>query len=331
VNGLVETDPSDWDALLERLGCADVYLLRAYVEIASVLEAARPVFLRLEGPGGDVVFPLLVRDVGSGGRDATTPYGYGGPVATGPDPPTQLFWELYREWCESNGIVTSFIRFHPLFANQRYAGAEVRLEPLVGTVGWRLGLPDLFVGMHGTHRTSCRKAVRAGVSASASQAPSGLSAFASLYEVTMRRVRADTFYLFSPAYWEALAARLGERIVVFDAELRGEVVASALCFATPPWLHYHLGATGERGRTLGASNLLLYEAALWARERGYERFHLGGGAGGRADSLLSFKRRFDEGGLLECAVGKAVHDAAAYRELTGRDADDVAGRFPAYR
>jgi serine/alanine adding enzyme len=331
VTGLVESDSADWDALLEQLGCADVYLLRAYVESACLLEHSRPVYLRLEASGGDVVFPALVRELDSGVHDVTTPYGYGGPVAMGSDPPKRQFWELYEEWCKSNGIVTSFIRFHPLFGNQRYAGPDVRVEQLVGTVGWRLGLSDIFAGMHGTHRTACRKAERAGVSISVSEAPDGLSAFASLYELTMRRVRADTFYIFTSAYWEALVARLRERIVVFDAEEGGEVVASALCFATPPWLHYHLGATGDRGRRLGASNLLLYEAALWARDRGYERFHLGGGAGGRDDSLLSFKRRFDEGGLLESAVGKAVHDPAAYRSLTGRAEGDFGGYFPAYR
>ncbi len=94
----------------------------------------------------------------------------------------------------------------------------------------------------------------------------------------MRRVGAADFYLFGEPYWDALV-RLGERLVVFEAEEGGEVLASALCFATPPWLHYHLGATADRGRELGASNLLFYEAASWARERGYERFHLGGGVG----------------------------------------------------
>ena len=330
MSGLVETEPSHWDMLLERLGCADAYLLRAYVESACLLEPARPVYLHFEARGGNVVFPALVREVDAGRQDVTTPYGYGGPVAIGPEPQTEQFWKLYQEWCESNGIVTSFFRFHPLFANQRHVSPDVRVEQLVGTVGWRLGLPDLFAGMHGTHRTACRKAERAGVSISVAEAPGGLSAFASLYDLTMQRVRADAFYLFPPAYWDALAG-LGERTVVFDAEIEGEVVASALCFATAPWLHYHLGATGERGRSLGASNLLLYAAALWARDSGYERFHLGGGAGGRADSLLSFKRRFDDGGLLECAVGKAVHDPAAYRTLTGRADGELGGYFPAYR
>lgn len=332
MSGLAEIDSPGWDELLARLGCADAYLLRDYLESARVLEGGRPLLLHVSEPGGDVVFALLVRDLPSAdGYDVTTPYGYGGPVATGSEPPTRRFWELYEAWCEANRVVTTFIRFHPLFANQRYAGPDVRVEQLAGTIGWALQLPDLFVGLHPAHRRACRRAGKAGVTVSAKEAPTDLSGFVELYDVTMRRVEAADFYLFPQPYWDALLG-LGERIVVFDASEGGDVLASALCFATPPWLHYHLGATADRGRALGASNLLFYEAAVWARERGYETFHLGGGVGAREDSLHTFKRRFDPGaGLLEFAVGKAVHDPEAYRELTGRAASELEGFFPAYR
>jgi serine/alanine adding enzyme len=333
LRGLAEIDHSDWDELLARLGCADVYLLDGYVESARMLEGGRPVLVHLSEAGGDVVFPLLVRELPTGGGfDVTTPYGFGGPVVTGPEPPTRRFWELYGEWCRATGVVTTFIRFHPLFANQRDAGAGVLVERLAGTVGWRLQAPDLFGAMHPAHRRACRRARKAGVTVSVRESPGSLASFVELYEVTMRRVEASEFYFFPPGYWELLEARLRERILLVDAEVEGEVVASALCFATPPWLHYHLGATADRGRALGASNLLFYEAAAWARERGFERFHLGGGVGAREDSLLTFKRRFDpDGGLLDFAVGKAVHDAVAYEALTGRDSDDLDGFFPAYR
>src|SRR5215212_8751351 len=70
-------------------------------------------------------------------------------------------------------------------------------------------------------------------------------------------------------------------------------------------------------------------AASWAREQAYDLFHLGGGVGGRTDSLYEFKRRFDPGGEREFAVGKAVHDEVAYRELAGEASPE--GFLPAYR
>ena len=119
-------------------------------------------------------------------------------------------------------------------------------------------------------------------------------------------------------------------LVRFDAEIDGEVVASALCLATPPWLHYHLSGTTDAGRSTGSSTLVLLEAALWAQANGYERFHLGGGLGGSEDSLHHFKARFDPEGLVPAAVGKAIHDEDAYRRLSGGE-PSYDGFFPAYR
>jgi serine/alanine adding enzyme len=330
VTQLAEVARSGWDDLLARLGRADAYFLRPYVESAALLDPGEPVLLHLAGEGGDVLFALLRREIpGGSGLDVATPYGYGGPVSAGSDPPVADFWAGYAEWCAANRIVSTFIRFHPLFGNEALADGGVRVEAVSRTVGWRLGQPDLFGAMDGSHRTACRKAGKEGVSVVVREAPD-LTAFRELYDETMRRVDANEFYFFGGEYYGTLSG-LGERLVLFDAVAGGEVVASALCFATPPWLHYHLGATAEAGRELGATTLLLYEAALWARERGFERFHLGGGAGAKDDSLFSFKRRFDPRGLLQFSVGKAVHDPEAYARLAGTDEVAFSGFFPAYR
>jgi hypothetical protein len=330
--GLVEVEPSRWNALLGELRCADAYLLAGYVNAACVLDPGEPVFLHLEEDGGDVVLAAIVREAPGAARDVTTPYGYGGPVAVGPDPPAQRFYELYEEWCWRRDIVASFFRYHPLFANRRYAGPDFHLEELGRTVGWPLrGDGDLLEGMHPTHRNKVRKALKAGAGVELAGASAALGEFTTLYGETMQRLGADSFYLFPPAYWERLSAGLGERLVRFDARIGSELVASALCLATPPWLHYHLSASSERGRRIGAGNLLLLEAARWGRAQGFEILHLGGGLGGREDSLFAFKAHFAPGGLLPMHLGKAVHDAPRYLELTGEPAVRFDGYFPAYR
>lgn len=313
-----EVPADEWDALLEELGCADAYLLRAYVEASCVLDPGEPVLLEHDG----AVLACIVRPVpGSDLHDVTTPYGYGGPVGSGAS-----FHEAYEAWCAERGIVTTFTRFHPLFENYRGAPGSSRVSP---TVGWQLE-GDLLVGMHGKHRNVVRKAQRAGVAVDVAAAPGDLSAFAALYELTMERQGAAGYYFFPPAYWEQLTA-LGGHLVRCDALREGEVVASALCLRGDRWLHYHLGATAENARDLGASNLLLYTAAVWGREQGLEEFHLGGGAGAMEDSLLAFKQRFSPKGRREFWVGKQVHDEEAYRRLSGRAEIDLDGYFPAYR
>jgi len=300
-----ELDPAAWDALE-----LDAYYRRPYVEAAALLDKGRPFLLEHDGAR----FAGIERDEP---RDVVTPYGYGGPTADG-------FWDAYEEWARERGVVTTFVRFHPLYGNQR--GAPIHVDELAPTVAWRLDPDrDLLAGLHFKHRNKVTKAENAGATVTQHD---GLGEFVPLYEDTMRRVNAADFYFFEPAYW----GRLGELpLVRFDAEIDGEVVASALCLATPPWLHYHLSGTTDAGRTTGSSTLVLLEAARWAQANGYERFHLGGGLGGKEDSLHHFKARFDPEGLVPAAVGKAIHDEDAYRRLSGGSEVVFEGFFPAYR
>jgi serine/alanine adding enzyme len=299
-----EVAAAEWDRLE-----LDAYYRRPYVEAAALLDPGRPFLLEHDG----AYFAGIERDEP---RDVVTPYGYGGPTGGG-------FWAAYEDWARARGAVSTFVRFHPLLANQE--GAPIHVEELAPTVAWRVGPGrDVLAGLHFKHRNKVRKAQNAGAAVSRHE---GLGEFVRLYEDTMRRLDADPFYFFETAYWEHLKEL---PLVRFDAAIGGEVVASALCLATPPWLHYHLSGTTEQGRSTGASTLVLLVAAQWAQAHGYERFHLGGGLGGKADALHHFKARFDPDGLLPAAIGKAIHDEDAYRRLSGRE-PSFDGFFPAYR
>ena len=311
-----EVAAGEWDALLARLGLDDVYLRREYVESACLIEPGTPTFLYEAG----TVFPCILR-LFQDRFDVTTPYGYGGPVSGDADAGT--FYSAYGGWCRERGVVSTFVRFHPLYENHRYA--EIPVEPLGSTVAWRLQGDDLFERMHSHHRRVVRKAERAEPEVMVDESPA-LDEFAALYEQTMARLDADAFYLFTPEYWESLREL---PCVLVSARAGGELLASVLCFASKPWLHYHLGASSDDGRRLGASNLVLYEAASWGRAQGFELFHLGGGLGGQEDSLYEFKRRFDPDAEREFAIGKAIHDEPSYRELA--DGAPLDGFFPAYR
>jgi hypothetical protein len=180
--------------------------------------------------------------------------------------------------------------------------------------------------MHRHHRRLVRRAEGAGAEASVREAPESLGEFAALYDETMRRADASGFYFFPEHYWEALRA---VPLALAEVRLEGDLAGAALCLATHPWLHYHLGASSEAGRQVGASQLAMLAAARWAQERGYEQFHLGAGLGGGSGPLLEWKQRFAPGPLLEQWVGKAVHDEARYLELAGEVSFE--GFFPAYR
>jgi hypothetical protein len=145
----------------------------------------------------------------------------------------------------------------------------------------------------------------------------------------MRRAGAAAFYLFPHAYWRAPLA--GVPLVRVDVRAGDTLAASVLGMGEPPWLHYHLGGSTDDGRRAGGSHLALLTLARWGAANGYTVLHLGGGVGGRADSLLEFKLRFAPDGLVPMAIGKALHDPDAYARLAGTREVDWDGFFPAYR
>lgn len=75
----------------------------------------------------------------------------------------------------------------------------------------------------------------------------------------------------------------------------------------------------------------------WAKERGNQTLHLGGGLGGREDALFDFKAGFSEG-RYPFRTWRVVADEVAYRALGddwasrhGAASDGAEGFFPAYR
>ena len=312
---LAEVAPEDWDALCGRAGVADVYYSRGFVAASAPLAGGEPVFLAGEG----ALLPLLIR---GGPVDAVTPYGYGGPLAVEPggDVPG-----AYAAWCRERGVLSTFAVFHPLLDVDTRG---FRVSPLGGTIAWALD-GDLEAGMHAHHRRQVRRARGAGLAAAASPAPGDLDAFVAVYEGTMARAGASPFYFFGAAYWEALLREVP--LVRVDVAGEDGLAASVLGMGRPPVLHYHLGGNTDAGRRAGASQLALLGLAQWGQEHGFTTLHLGGGVGGRADSLLEYKRRFAPGGHVPSAIGKAVHDEPAYLAAAGAAAVDWDGFFPAYR
>ncbi|SNR77053.1 GNAT family N-acetyltransferase [Blastococcus mobilis] len=334
--GDVEVVPLDeWDALIARLGGLDTYTRAAYHRASALLEVpgTEPVLLHFRHRTGEMALPLLLRLLPDGtGWDATSAYGYGGPTArTGGARPA--FGRALDTWARANGVVATFLRCHPLLDNHRLLPARAETVLVGSTVAWDVSPGrDLTAGMHPHHRRAARRAERAGLEVAVVPRPDSLADFRELYVATMRRQQAHPFFYFPTEYWEALLADGGTlQPVLVEGRLEGRLVASLLCFAEGSRLHYHLGASDEAARSIGASNRCFLAAAEWAQARGMTLFHLGGGVGGSAESsLYVFKHRYDpQSEPLPFHIAKIVHDRLRYRELAGTD--DTDGFFPPWR
>jgi len=80
-------------------------------------------------------------------------------------------------------------------------------------------------------------------------------------------------------------------------------------------MNYHLGGSRLEYRSLEPSSLLMYSAALWGYEHGYESLMIGGGLGSEEDSLLRFKQGFNRRSNYVFKTGRKIFDTDRYQEL----------------
>lgn len=76
---------------------------------------------------------------------------------------------------------------------------------------------------------------------------------------------------------------------LFSASHRGVIVAAMLFLRHGAAATYHIGHTTPEGRALSAHTLLLWQAALWLRDRGHRRLDLGPIDTQHAPGLARFK------------------------------------------
>jgi hypothetical protein len=278
----------------------------------------QPAYLAYESQGECWMHSVHLTEVpGTNVKDASSPYGYGGPLATTRDRAfIEAAWSAYCAWMRDQSVVVEYVRFHPVLGNERDYGGHVVDNRQVVCVD--LTVEDLASNYAPRLRQTLKKPLRAGLAYE--EMPLGVHAraFGEFYRQAMGEIGADTFYLFSDAYFEELARSELTTLGICRRAAAGEWLAAALFLDGRGVREYHLAATSEEGRQLAASGFVLHEAALAARRLGMQSLYLGGGTDTSADNaLLFFKGAFSPQRLLY-RTGWHVFDAHAYDGLKQR-------------
>lgn len=328
---LLEPDDPRW---VDVLGSVrhDCYHLPDYVRLSAEHEGGEPAAVLVEDGPRALLQPVIVRPISGGGHDATTPYGYPGPLVRGDAAWLSAGLAAAVEHLAERGLVSLFVRLHPLLNPEPPVGVgAVRREG--PTVSLDLAAPEAeqWRQVRGNHRIHINRARRAGRVARFDDAWTHEATFVRLYHATMARVDAGGWYFFDQAHVAALRTALGERLRLVVVEADGEIAAAGLFVATNGIIQYHLSGSDERWAREGLTKIMIDHVRRWGSERGDEVLHLGGGVGGAEDALYHFKTGFSER-RHEFRTLRAVLDPAAYARLAGgtTSASD-AGFFPAYR
>jgi hypothetical protein len=247
------------------------------------------------------------------GYDIQSPYGYGGPICNTDNAGfLSRAWQAYKAWLREVDVAAEFLRFHPLLDNAVNYGGECHDDR--DTVWIDLAQADLLASYEVRARTAVRKAEKQGAQFSMRPFTAGdVDNFVAFYHAGMRAIGAAPFYFFEHGYFAALAR--WPQVQLGIAARDGEWLSAGLFLAGGDTLEYHLAASSEAGKKLGATNLLLHGAATAAQAAGLRRFYLGGGTDARPDNpLLFFKQGFS---CLRAPfrIGRAVLDQERYAAL----------------
>lgn len=344
-------DPA-WDRVIDQ--CAhDFYHRAAYHRLAQESGEGRAVLAVVADGERLLAWPYLERAIEeTGSFDATSVYGYSGPVASRSvasslaqrvDTASAKFldaaWQVLGEHWSDARVVSVFTRFHPLLDNVQLAagfaghglGPTPALHTLGRSVSMDLGVTDdeRMAGYDKETRYEIRRAARLGLEVHVDKTFEHLGDLVQLYHQTMVRNGADERYLFSRHYFEQLVDGLGADAQLFVAKADGEVAGGLLCLRHGMFAHAHLTGIADRHIKLSPLKALLHHAAGEARRLGAQWLHLGAGRGGAEDSLFDFKRRIAPVEH-EFVIGRWVVDGPAYDRLTPADAEG-SSFFPAYR
>lgn len=339
-----------WDRVVASFKNYDVYYLSGYVNAFRIHGDGEPILVHVEHDGVKAMAVYMKRDVADDPRmpglikgryfDLITPYGYGGLLFEGDLSSLKVKYivEELKAYYRSENIVCEFVRWHPILKNVEVFRDCGNVIDLGKTIHMELSSKEvIWNNITSKNRNTIRRAEKSGVKIEHSTNPLLFETFIDIYNQTMKKDNADTYYYFEPAFYQSIANDLTGHYEIFYALLEEKIIAMSIMIFANNMMHYHLSGSLVEYRNMNPSNLLLYEAACWGVKQGFTTFHLGGGVGSGEDNLFKFKQSFNRYSGNQFSISKIVHDADIYNELLDYrknidvSFDQDSSFFPLYR
>ncbi|PWC40635.1 GNAT family N-acetyltransferase [Azospirillum sp. TSO35-2] len=342
-------DTAAWSAGLERIPNKDLTHYPRFSRIYQEKGDGLAECFQYQANDLIVLYPYIRRPLAelsflgeswAGRYDLVTPYCYGGYVHNAGDERApgliRDFRAAFSSHCRETGVVSEFIRFHPMLQNHRHGeGCFDRLYLHQNNVlmDLRVDEAERVQGYRESYIHCIRKASAAGLRLELDREHNLVDVFAELYRRTMERHN-QTGYLNLPhSYFLRLFENLRDDILLFVVRDGDDIAAASIFLRHGDVLDYFLSASDLRSLGKHPNHFMIHEVASWAHDQGYRHLHLGGG---RA-SLVFFKQGFSKG-TCPYHIVHHVHDQEAYRRATEARrtalppvAEGGTGFFPTYR
>ena len=339
---------AQWMNVLARARQYDFHHLPQYHRVAEQRgEGIAQLFVYSEGEY-IIALPLLLRAIDASQpnewQDATSVYGYGGPVASHENLPPAVvrgFQSALAEQLQRRRVVSVFSRLHPLIPQQEMIAGLGECPCNGETISIDLTRTDAEqrARYNKSCRTSLRKLREGGFVGLHDREKRYLPEFVEVYLETMRRAGAQSSYFFDEDYFNLLTRELSDVSHLFVALKGDEVAAATLCTICDGIVQDHLGGTRDAFLKFSPDRLVVDTERVWAKQMGARVFHLGGGVGAQQDSVFRYKAGFSDRRhtfrtwrwiIAPDAYDELSQSAAACNAANGLRTISE-GYFPAYR
>ncbi len=327
---LINIKKSDyWDRIVKSFPCYDVYYLSSYVKAFQKHGDGEPHLFYYNKDGLECIWVMMIRDIASDIRfkdiiktrsyyDIISPYGYGGGVVKGniDNDNLKLLCKQYTNFLYNEGVISSFTRYHPLLNNAEYFKNYLNIEEIGLTITIDISSKDIiWSNVSSKNRNMIRKALKYGIRVEHGKDYSLLQLFQGIYNETMLRDQADSYYYFNNSFYDSIFFDLEDNYELFYAIYNNKIISMAIILYANEKIHYHLSGTLYEYRNLAPNNLLLYSVACWGNDHGFKKFHLGGGIASSIDNLYKFKQAFNTKSSNKFYVGKDIINQNKYDYL----------------
>ncbi len=334
----VLTQKESWVNTLNNCVNYDFYHTATYHSIEVAEHSAK--LLVASNEAQTIALPLIIREIeGSEYKDATSVYGYAGPIASESFDQMEpsfisYFKEQLKNYFSEAKIVSVFSRLHPLIKTSSFFddfGKQIQLNKTV-SIDISLDKDEQRRKYRKSNKYEINQLKKKGFEVVKATTDEEIDAFITIYTENMKRVDASENYFFSNEYFYRFLKNNEFKNELLLAKKDGLIVAGAIFTVCKNIMQYHLAGTSEAYLKETPMKLILDEARLVANELNLKYLHLGGGIGGLdTDGLFRFKSGFSDC-FFQFSVWKYIHNQGEYDALVATaDVDKEGSFFPLYR
>ena len=273
--------------------------------------------------------------------DIITPYGYGGPIICHVTDISKLmvcYKKAFTDYCISNNIVAEFIRFH-LFDNidvrENFYGEVVKASTNV-VVNITPDYNAIWNNFDRKVRKNVNKAIKSDLSIIIENNIKHLDDFMRIYNSTMDRNHATSYYYFHEDFFKNISILLPNNFVYFHVLKDNKIISTELVLFSVDYAYSFLGGTDTEYYEYRPNDFLKNEIIKWCVRENKKKFILGGGYK-LEDGIYRYKKCFTPDPDVDFYVGKCIYNniiydkLVDYRKNSDTNFDSHSNYFPLYR